>query len=96
MVTILKKQVVGSLAARAWDAASAFFVFFFTGIFASIWHDVPFVYPTETFPLRFASRETQLVPPDGAWAVEQLLSLCQCGLLVSLSSFRLWKILNQP
>ncbi len=55
MVTMLKKQVPGSSEAQAWGAASAFFVFFFTGIFASSWLDVPFVYPTETFPLEASS-----------------------------------------
>ena len=56
MVTMLKKQVVGSPEAQAWGAASAFFVFFFTGIFASTWLDVPFTYPTETFPLEVRAR----------------------------------------
>jgi len=56
MVTMLKKQVVGSAEAQAWGAASAFFVFFFTGIFASTWLDVPFVYPTETFPLEVPAK----------------------------------------
>lgn len=56
MVTMLKKQVVGSSEAQAWGAASAFFVFFFTGIFASTWLDVPFTYPTETFPLEVRAR----------------------------------------
>jgi hypothetical protein len=55
MVTMLKKQVPGSSEAQAWGAAPAFFVFFFTGIFASSWLDVPFVYPTETFPLEVSS-----------------------------------------
>lgn len=53
---MLKKQVVGSPEAQAWGAASAFFVFFFTGIFASTWLDVPFTYPTETFPLEVRAR----------------------------------------
>ena len=56
MVTMLKKQVIGSPEAQAWGAASAFFVFFFTGIFASTWLDVPFTYPTETFPLEVRAR----------------------------------------
>jgi len=56
MVTMLKKQVPGSSEAQAWGAASAFFVFFFTGIFASSWLDVPFVYPTETFPLEVRAK----------------------------------------
>ncbi len=56
MVTLLKKQVVGSPPAQAWGAASAFFVFFFTGIFASTWLDVPFVYPPETFPLEVRAK----------------------------------------
>lgn len=53
---MLKKQVIGSPEAQAWGAASAFFVFFFTGIFASTWLDVPFTYPTETFPLEVRAR----------------------------------------
>lgn len=53
---MLKKQVPGSPDAQAWGAASAFFVFFFTGIFASTWLDVPFTYPTETFPLEVRAR----------------------------------------
>lgn len=56
MVTMLKRQVIGSPEAQAWGAASAFFVFFFTGIFASTWLDVPFTYPTETFPLEVRAR----------------------------------------
>lgn len=56
MVTMLKKQVVSSPEAQAWGAAAAFFVFFFTGIFASTWLDVPFVYPTETFPLEVRAK----------------------------------------
>ena len=53
---MLKKQVTGSPQAQAWGAASAFFVFFFTGIFAATWLDVPFTYPTETFPLEVRAR----------------------------------------
>jgi Sugar (and other) transporter len=60
MVTMLKKQVTGSPEAQAWGGASAFFVFFFTGIYAATWLDVPFVYPTEIFPLEVRAKGNAL------------------------------------